>query len=335
MGGRVRAVVEALVDHVDREVERRGVGDALRVDEPVEVGGGRRREGARQVARHDLRGALVEELGLRVGLDRHHAGILRQPGHVGGRQRAVVGAQPTDPHRRTAGGRAGLGGLVARLLAPAAGDRRHREQARAARPVLQLVPRREDAHRPHRRMAALQGRQAVQRAPARVNDIGVLGLVGDHPSPGQAQALEPCLLRRPDELDQRERLVAVGRLLGGKRGPLGARIDLAGGRLDDAHVVAPLAAGATQALLVATLCLDQREGLVAGDHPDVAAGEDSRCVGGCGHQQEVASGVRALRLRGREDDSGQAGQQACSDDERNEARDDYARPFHPERPVRE
>jgi hypothetical protein len=49
-----------------------------------------------------------------------------------------------------------------------------------------------------------------------VDDIGVLGLIGHDPDPGRAQALEPGLLRGADELDQRERLLAVGRLLGGQ-----------------------------------------------------------------------------------------------------------------------
>ena len=75
--GRVDSVVEAAVGHVDREVEGRAVEDASGIDQPVQVAGAAGGEAA-EVAGHDLRGALVGETGLGVGLDRHHRGIAGQ-----------------------------------------------------------------------------------------------------------------------------------------------------------------------------------------------------------------------------------------------------------------
>ena len=328
MSRRDGAVVEALVRHVDREVEGRLVRDAGGIDDPVEVGRGARDKARGQVSGHDLRGALVEQLRLRVGLDRHYAWIRGQPRHLGGGESAVVGPEGVDRDGRAAGRRPGLGHLVARLLARRAGHRRDREQPRAARPVLELVGRGQDTDRPDGGMAALERGQAVHRTPARVDHIGVLGLVGQDAGAAPAQTLEPGLLRRAHELDERESLLAVGAFLGGERGAVGGRVDLARGRLDGPHVVAALGSGAAQALLVASLGLDQREGLVAGDDPRVGAGQGGRALGVRRNQQEVASPIGSLRLRRREDGEDQPGQKANSDNKGDDARDDYSRPFH-------
>ena len=66
-------------------------------------------------------------------------------------------------------------------------------------------------------------------SPARVHDVGVLGGVADHGRAGGAQLREPRVLDRAHELDERECLAAVGRVLARQRGPL-CRVDLAAGR---------------------------------------------------------------------------------------------------------
>ena len=61
--------------------------------------------------------------------------------------------------------------------------------------------------------------EPVHRRARRVHDVGVLGLVADDGA-GRAQALQPGVLGGPDELHERQHLVAVGRALAGQRRPL-------------------------------------------------------------------------------------------------------------------
>ncbi len=170
------------------------------------------------------------------------ASIATTPGSLassiglGRRQHPVLGAQSPHRHGRR-GRRAGKRRrLIPRLLAGRAGHSGDREHPGAARTLLQLVGGGDHAHGPHGRMAALQRRQPVHRGSAGVHDIRVVGLVGDDPGARLAQAVQPRLLRRAHELDQRQRLLPVGTLLRGEGGAVGGRVDLAGGGLDGAHV---------------------------------------------------------------------------------------------------
>ena len=137
--------------------------------------------------------------------------------------------------------------------------------------AFQLVRGGEHAYGSHWGVAADQRGHAVDLLPTRVDHVGVLGLIGDDAGAGRTEAREPGVLRRTDELHERQDLTASRRLLAGERRQLRLRIELAIGSPHASHVVAAVRPRVPQACVVGAARLDEREGAVAGDQARIGA----------------------------------------------------------------
>ena len=132
-----------------------------------------------------------------------------------------------------------------------------------------------------------------------MNEVAVLGGVAKDRRSGGRQLLEPLALHRSDELHERERLTTVGRVLVRQRWPRGW-VYLAAREQHLAHVVAAGGAGDSEALVLVTRGLDQRELSVACHHARVGALQRELATGGIRHHEQVRGAVGARRFGARQ-----------------------------------
>ena len=207
------ASVEARVRHVDGESE--GGSKALR-SEPRLVSRTARRV-AGEIAGNDLGAPLVMQLRHAGRLDGNHGGVCGEGAHL-------VRAQVEELRAHLGHNKVG-GELAPRVLRITAGilTRGARDgldrHATAGRTVLDLVGRTQRGGRAHRRVGPDQLGHAVERCSLGMDDVPVLRGVAEDGRAAGLQLRQPLALHRPYELDEHERLTAVGRVLVSQRGP--------------------------------------------------------------------------------------------------------------------
>ena len=287
------ASVEARVRHVDGEAER----GSESVRHKPRVVSRTARCIADQIAGNDLGAPLVMKFRHSRRLDGHHSRVGRERAHLSGAQFHELGVDLGD---REVGGDL-LSGAVRLTAGVRARRARHRLHGHAAarRAALDLVPRTQGGRGTHRRVGADQLGHAVERVAGGMHDVGVLGGVAEHGRARGAQLREPLGLDRAHELDEHQRLAAVGRLLVRQRGPC-HWVHLAAGQQNVVHVVAAGGAGATQALVILPGRLHQGERAIARDHARVRLLESQLPACRIRHHEQMWSRVRARRFGARQ-----------------------------------
>ena len=268
------AHVDALVGHVDDERERPGPEPESVVEGEVAGAGGDERVRPGERTGHDLIGHLVAQSRLRGGLDRDHARVARERGRVSRVELDVL--RPERPDRgRPVKLPAQVVHATARRGAIAAGERLNGEPLATLGPYTgaELVRGGERHHRAHRSVGADQSPDGRQLPGGAAHQVAVLGHVRDHPHARPPQTLEPGVLDRAHELNDRESRPTRRALLRSERRTLTGGVEHAAAEPDLAHVVALVRPGPAQASGVVALGLDEGERRVASNHPRLRARE--------------------------------------------------------------